>query len=122
MKIHDIAKAQQVPPRFLEGILNQLRHAGFVASRRGSEGGYTLALPAREITIAAVVEVVAGNLSVAPQNKNGNGEDCVGGFAFDRLWSRVDREMNRVLGSTSIADLVDQEQAHLQTQAPDYNI
>ena len=122
MKIHDIAKAQRVPPRFLEGILNQLRHAGLVVSRRGSEGGYSLALSAREITVAAVVEEVGGCLSMAPQNKNGNDQDCTGGHAFDRLWTRVDGEMNRVLGNTTIADLVDEEQTHLQAQAPDYCI
>ena len=47
-KIHDIAQSQEIPPRFLEGILNELKHAGLLDSRRGSEGGVlVVAVPAR---------------------------------------------------------------------------
>ena len=51
VKIQQIAGAQNIPPRFLEVILNQLRHAGFVESRRGNEGGYMLAPGAEELTV-----------------------------------------------------------------------
>ena len=50
-----IATAQAIPLRFLENILMQLRHAGLVDSRRGAEGGYRLARPAGEVTLADVI-------------------------------------------------------------------
>jgi Rrf2 family protein len=121
VKIHDIAKAQNVPPRFLEGILNELRHAGLVESRRGSEGGYFLADPMQHIRVVDVIDVVEGGLSVAPQHKPGHGYG-VGDHAFHGLWQRVDSEISKVLECTTIADLVEAERDHLQAMTPDYSI
>src|SRR4051794_1200338 len=53
-----IAHAQQIPRPFLDQILAQLREAGLVGSRRGSDGGYWLTRPAARITLADVVDVV----------------------------------------------------------------
>ena len=123
VKIHDIAQAQAVPPRFLEGILNQLRHAGVVESRRGSDGGYLLAQSPESIRVADVIEIVEGVVSVAPQTKNGRlHDDEVGGFAFTGLWREVDEVLSRVLRQTTIADLVERERVHLQQCGPDYCI
>jgi Rrf2 family protein len=58
-----IADAQQISLRFLENILAELRHAGLVRSQRGAEGGYWLARPASEITIADVIRAVEGPLA-----------------------------------------------------------
>ena len=49
-----LASRQQIPPKFLESILAQLRNGGLIASQRGAEGGYRLARPAEEISIAEV--------------------------------------------------------------------
>ncbi|HET6813407.1 MAG TPA: Rrf2 family transcriptional regulator [Actinomycetota bacterium] len=54
-----IAEAQQIPLKFLENILSDLRHAGYVQSQRGAEGGYRLAVPADAVTLA---DLVAGVL------------------------------------------------------------
>ena len=58
-----IAQAQEVPLKFLENILGDLRHAGLVRSQRGVEGGYWLARPAAEITLAEVIRAVEGPLA-----------------------------------------------------------
>jgi Rrf2 family protein len=58
-----IAQAQQIPPNFLENILGDLRNAGLVASRRGAEGGYWLARPAAEVSLADVIRAVDGPLA-----------------------------------------------------------
>jgi Rrf2 family protein len=58
-----IAQAQGIPLRFLENILVQLRQAGIVVSRRGAEGGYRLALPADQITVADVIRAIDGPLA-----------------------------------------------------------
>jgi Rrf2 family protein len=63
MKAEAIARAQGIPPKFLENILLELRHAGIVLSQRGAEGGYRLGRPANEITLADVIRVVDGPLA-----------------------------------------------------------
>ena len=58
-----LASEQDIPARFLEGILRQLRQAGIIASQRGAEGGYRLARPASEITVADVFRALDGPLA-----------------------------------------------------------
>src|SRR5213083_1289999 len=67
VKAEAIARAQGIPLRFLEHILLDLKHAGLVSSQRGAEGGYWLAQPPAEITLADVIRAVEGPLAdVAP--------------------------------------------------------
>lgn len=58
-----LAASQDIPARFLEGILRQLRQAGIVSSRRGADGGYRLARPAESISVADVVRALDGPLA-----------------------------------------------------------
>src|SRR4051812_50224056 len=58
VKAEAVADAQQIPLRFLLSILNELRHAGIVDSRRGAEGGYRLAKPADAITLAGGIRAI----------------------------------------------------------------
>src|SRR3954464_4097983 len=58
-----IATAQNIPNRFLQAILGDLQHARLVTSQRGREGGYRLALPPSEISIARVMRVEQGFLA-----------------------------------------------------------
>lgn len=57
-----LAAAQSIPPRFLENILLILRHAGLLTSRRGADGGFRLARPADEITLADILSALEGPL------------------------------------------------------------
>src|SRR5437667_250644 len=58
-----ISQAQDIPLKFLENILGELRHAGIVRSQRGTDGGYWLARPPDEITVADVMRAVEGPLA-----------------------------------------------------------
>ncbi|MCW2899891.1 MAG: transcriptional regulator, BadM/Rrf2 family [Streptosporangiaceae bacterium] len=57
-----LAKAQQIPPKFLENILGQLRRSGIIRSQRGPEGGYWLARPADQISLADIIRAIDGPL------------------------------------------------------------
>ena len=57
-----IARAQQIPGKFLETILTQLRRAGLIRSQRGPEGGFWLARPASEISLAEIIRAIDGPL------------------------------------------------------------
>ncbi len=63
VRIQAISDQENIPKRFLEQILNDLKSAGFVESRRGVAGGYRLAKPPEEITLAAVVRHIEGALA-----------------------------------------------------------
>ena len=63
VRIQSISDDQNIPKRFLEQILNDLKSAGFVQSRRGVAGGYRLAKRPEEITLAAVVRHIEGALA-----------------------------------------------------------
>lgn len=61
--VTELAEAQAIPARFLQNILLQLRRRGFLRSQRGTDGGYRLARPAEEITIAEVIRALEGPLA-----------------------------------------------------------
>ncbi|MDX6413971.1 MAG: hypothetical protein QOH23_1381 [Gaiellaceae bacterium] len=100
-----IAQAQEIPLKFLENILGDLRHAGIVRSQRGVEGGYWLARPAREITVAEVVRAVDGPIA----NVRGVGPEQVeyAGSAekLRDVWIAVRANLRAVLEHVTIADL-----------------
>src|SRR5947207_2866364 len=58
-----LAEAQDIPLQFLEHILLELKHHGIVRARRGAKGGYWLARPADEVTIAEIVRAVEGPIA-----------------------------------------------------------
>lgn len=61
--VNDIAVTNNIPKKFLDAILVELRNAGFVVSRKGKDGGYRLARPAAEIRIGHVIRVLDGPLA-----------------------------------------------------------
>ncbi|MEV5414368.1 Rrf2 family transcriptional regulator [Thermopolyspora sp. NPDC052614] len=61
--VGELAKGQEMPPKYLENILLQMRRAGLVRGQRGPEGGYVLARPASQITLADVIRAVDGPLA-----------------------------------------------------------
>ncbi|WP_374306455.1 Rrf2 family transcriptional regulator [Methylocella sp.] len=61
--VSEIAEANQIPKKFLDTILGELRNAGFVNSKKGKGGGYTLARSAHEIRVGHIVRVLDGPLA-----------------------------------------------------------
>src|SRR5690348_18327215 len=100
-----IARAQKIPLKFLESILLDLKHAGLVQSQRGAEGGYWLARPAAEITLAEVIRAVEGPLA----NVRGARPESVAyeGVAepLRDVWIAVRASLRRVLESVTLADV-----------------
>jgi Rrf2 family protein len=124
VKIHDIAGAQNIPPRFLEVILNQLRHAGFVDSRRGSEGGYMLARAAEDLTVGEVIEYIQGPISMPADDaqKANKSESFYGNYAFELLWENVNRAISQICNNTTFAELIEYEKAKKTSTVPNYSI
>ena len=100
-----IAAAQRVPFRFLENILIELRHAGLVRSQRGAEGGYSLARPAEEITLADVIRTVEGPIaSIRSERPDELSYSGVAAPLRD-VWVALRANMRAVLESVTLADV-----------------
>jgi Rrf2 family protein len=104
-----IAQAQEIPLKFLENILGDLRHAGIVRSQRGVEGGYWLARSPEEISVADVVRAVEGPIA----NVRGVGPESVeyvGSAApLREVWIALRANLRAVLEHVSIADVAREE-------------
>jgi Rrf2 family protein len=106
LKGERIATAQAIPLRFLENILMQLRHAGLVESRRGAEGGYRLARPAAEVTLADVIRAIDGPLAgVGGARPETLGFEGVAAPMRD-VWIAVRASLRNVLERVTLAEVI----------------
>ena len=101
-----LADAQDIPLQFLEHILLEMKHAGIVRARRGAKGGYWLAKPADEVTIADVVRAVEGPIahvqSAPPESIEYRGS----AKHLQEVWIAVRANLRAVLEHVTLADLV----------------
>jgi Rrf2 family protein len=101
-----IATAQAIPLRFLENILMQLRHAGLVDSRRGAEGGYRLARPATEVTLADVIRAIDGPLAGVSGSRPETLDFAGVAEPMRDVWIAVRASLRGVLEQVTLADVV----------------
>ena len=115
----DIASEREMPLQFLEQVFAALRRAGIVRSRRGASGGYSLARPATEITVLDVVAALDGVPSPAECTQGLC--ERVDGCGASSVWIEAQQAVEKVLGGTTIGDLLTREDA-LRGRAPMYHI
>jgi Rrf2 family protein len=101
-----IADAQDIPLKFLENILGELKHTGIVASRRGAQGGYWLAKPAEDVNLADIVRAVEGPLASvrgqSPDTLKYRGE----AEPLQKVWIALRANLRAVMEDTTLADVV----------------
>jgi Rrf2 family cysteine metabolism transcriptional repressor len=104
-----IAEAQSIPPRFLEQILLLLRRSGFVRSRRGPQGGYLLAKPPSEISVAEITRAIDGPLAPVACVSQLEHEDCKlsDNCELKWLWQDVRDAISTMLEEVSFQDIMD---------------
>ena len=112
VKAEQLATAQGIPQKFLEGILLDLRHGELVTSRRGVDGGYALGRPAGEISLADVIRAVEGPIAtvrgVRPDDVRYEGA----AEALAAVWIDLRAAMRGVLEETTLADMVARSSRH----------
>jgi Rrf2 family protein len=123
-----VSDRQAIPKRFLEQILNDLRAGGFVESKRGIAGGYRLAQPPQEITLAQVIRHIEGTLgpmaSLSDKALRLRPEAGGSQLAIQNVIKQVRSAIVQVLGEVTLAELSHQArqfQNHL-AESPDYAI
>lgn len=106
MTRQELAEAQDIPPRYLEALLADLRKAGLILGQRGSSGGYRLSRPASEITVAHVARAVDGPLTLVhgqrPEHRTYTGSS----EHLHDLWIGLRAAMRSVMETVTLTDLV----------------
>jgi len=101
-----LATAQGIPPKFLESILLQLRRGGIVVAQRGPDGGYRLARPAGEISLAEIIRVIDGPLA----NVRGQRPEELGyhgaAAALQDVWIALRANERLILETVTVEDVV----------------
>ena len=101
-----IASSQDLPLKFVENILGELKHTGIVSSRRGAQGGYWLAKDADDVSLADIVRAVEGPLATVrgqgPESLTYKGE----AEPLQKVWIALRANIREVMEDTSLADVV----------------
>ena len=109
--LKSVAQRQDISIKYMEAIAAHLNRAGLVISQRGKEGGYRLARPASEITVAEVLHCAEGSLAAVACLEL----DEQGNAACERaahcltlpLWRRLDGVMDEYLSGVTVQDVLD---------------
>jgi Rrf2 family protein len=104
-KVDDVAQAQGIPVSFLENILTQLRSSGIVRSQRGPEGGYWLALPADQVSLAQVIRAVEGPLVGIRGQRPEEIEYTGSAESLQNVWIALRANLRKVLDEVTVADV-----------------
>jgi Rrf2 family protein len=111
VNIREIAVKKNIPKKFLENILMELKMGGFIASKKGKWGGYHLNKPAEEIQILQVIRVIDGAVAMLPcvslnfYQSCGRCEDEAN-CSINRVFSMVRDQTLQILSTHTLKDLV----------------
>ena len=105
----DIARRQEIPIKFLEQILLALKGAGMVDSRRGKNGGYRLAQPPSNITLASVVSLSEGSLSLVPNARASASQAAAAEveYPLNEVWADINDYIAGRLQQVTLQDMCD---------------
>ncbi len=107
-QLDELAQREDVSANFLVQILNDLRRAGLVSSRRGSAGGYLLARPAEQITLRQVCDAVDPTLLLCAVSTSGES-----GLAVRQAWERVSSCLCQELDLMTVAKIANDQSASM---------
>ena len=101
--VRTIAQRQNLPAPYLEKLLIQLRQAKLVKASRGANGGYSLAKPAREISLGQILEAVGE--TVSPLIETEPQATQVEDWVTHSVWNRLNQKLREALGTITLEDL-----------------
>lgn len=109
--LKSVAQRENISEKYLEHLFASLKKSGLIQSVRGAQGGYRLARPPEEITLGDIIRVLEGPIAPTDCVLDGGGNDC---DRSDRcvmrsIWCRVRDEINGILDSITLADIVEEE-------------
>jgi Rrf2 family protein len=118
--LKDIAQRQQISIRYLEHLITPLVAAGIVRSMRGPKGGISLARSPQEIRLSEVIQLLEGSTAPVECLDNPGVCDRSATCVTRDVWGELRKAMDNVLGSTTIADLVERQKLKEQPKSMMY--
>lgn len=105
VSLKEIAQRQGLSLNYLEHSFSALKKAGYIVGRAGSSGGYRLRVPADKLTAKMLLTVLEGDQDIVdpiPQEEETPLQRCV----REQVWDPINREVDRVIATTTLADMV----------------
>lgn len=118
VSVSDIASRQNIPVNYLEQLFGKLRRGGILESVRGSQGGYLLARPEGEITIADILQALGEPFIFGSCQTEKGCENAVTCPTFN-LWRKVKGSVDEILRTTTLEDIAGESITLLDTESPD---
>lgn len=119
VNVRTLSKRQDIPLRFLEIILNELKQGGFVISTRGKSGGYQLSRPADEMTVGQIIRFLETSSDTVTSSSQ---QPHPGQLSLSQLMDDVNHGISEICDNATLAKLVDEYNKHLETFAFNYII
>lgn len=114
VQVKDISRRQEISPRYLEQIFQVLKKAGLLNSKRGPQGGYSLARPPAEITLLDIVTATEGRIALLDCSeegveKNGKTTACerMNHCATQLFWAEAGQHLEAYFASVTLKDVCD---------------
>src|SRR4030042_3814604 len=122
IELKEIAKKENICPKYLEQVINPLRAAGLVKSIRGSKGGYSLAKPPSEICLYDVVETLEGPLHLVECLHDSKVCQKIPSCVTRDIWKEISEEISKIFYSVSLEDMVNRKREKEGRNPPMYQI
>jgi Rrf2 family protein len=120
VNVRTLAESQDIPARFLEIILNELKQGGFVLSTRGKSGGYLLARYARDITIGQIIRFLDQHSETEPGIAGPVPHH--GDFVLPSILNRVNQSISDICDGTTLEDMVAEHMKNQEAFTSSYMI
>jgi len=114
--VEQMSSAQEIPNKYLESILGELRRGGLLRSQRGPDGGYRLARPAGEISIADVIRALDGELANVRGSRPENLEYTGAAAPLQEVWIALRASERSILEAVTLAHVADNQMPDLVVQ------
>ena len=122
VSLNDVAKRWRISLDYLEQLMPPLKKAGLVRSRRGAKGGYSVAKPLDDITVADILEAFDGPVKVMDCLPNDRECWASGACAIREVWRDVKEAVDGVLRGVTLADLVEKQKRKMKRNVAVYHI
>ena len=120
INVRTLAESQDIPARFLEIILNELKQGGFVVSTRGKSGGYLLARNPRDITIGQIVRFL--DQHTEPENGSAGSIPHHGDFVLPSILNRINQSVSDICDRTTLEDMIAEHMKNQEAFTSSYMI
>lgn len=119
----NIANRNQISIHYLEHVFSSLKRGGIVKSVKGAQGGYVLAEPPENTTVAQIILALEGSYRIEQEPVNGDALCDTASKVMDHLlWERINEETEKILESVTLADLVNEFTEQYETEQSMYYI